>query len=107
MTNWPTIAVPEDVRDDAREEEPTYGELLRMGIVAHQEALVNTDGELITEQPDPSEFGQVATVEDLEQLKNELSMANEPGVEIDAQEIISRIEDLETTLPRKVAEELR
>lgn len=42
-----------------------------------------------------------------EQLKNEISMADAPGVQADTEEIISRIEDLENQLPRKVAEELR
>ena len=41
-----------------------------------------------------------------EAIKNELSMANEPGVEIDTQEIIGRIEDLENSLPSEVAQEV-
>ena len=41
------------------------------------------------------------------QLKNEISMANEPGVEVDTESIIKRIDDLENTLPRKVAQEVR
>lgn len=42
-----------------------------------------------------------------EQLKNEISMANEPTVEVDTDRIINRIDDLEAQLPRKVKEELR
>lgn len=42
-----------------------------------------------------------------EQLKNELSMANDPGVGVDVERVMKRIDDLESQLPRKVAEELR
>lgn len=41
-----------------------------------------------------------------EELKNEISMVNEP-TEVDTESIIGRIEDLEASLPRRVAEELR
>lgn len=39
-------------------------------------------------------------------MNKTLSMANEPGVEVDTQEIINRIEDLENSLPNKVAQEV-
>jgi len=42
-----------------------------------------------------------------EQLKGEISMANEPGVEVDVDRIINRIDDLESQLPRKVAREIQ
>lgn len=44
---------------------------------------------------------------DIDELKNELSMANDPGVEIDTERILGRINDLEAQLPKRVAEELR
>jgi len=43
----------------------------------------------------------------IESLKNEISMANEPSVEVDTENILKRIDDLESRLPRKVAEELQ
>lgn len=47
-------------------------------------------------------------VEELaEELKDELSMANDPSVEVDTETILNRIDDLESQLPPKVAEELQ
>lgn len=48
-----------------------------------------------------------STEVDLDALKNELSMASDPTVEVDTDRIIGRIEDLESRLPTKVAEELQ
>jgi len=95
MTEWVTIKIPEETRDTARETDATYDTIMQMGITAYQEGLVNTDGEVIGETPEPGEFGQIATVEDLEQLKDELSMANEPGVDAPMVEIQQALETQE------------
>lgn len=42
-----------------------------------------------------------------EELKNALSMANEPGPELDIERILGRIDDLEARIPKKVSEELQ
>lgn len=39
-------------------------------------------------------------------LKNEISMANDPAVEVDTERIIGRLDDLQNQLPKDVAEEL-
>ena len=32
MTNWVTIKIPESIRDDAREDDRTYGEIMQAGL---------------------------------------------------------------------------
>jgi len=48
------------------------------------------------EHADPITYNGVEEI--AEQLKNELSMANEPGVEVDTQGLIERIESLESAV---------
>lgn len=43
----------------------------------------------------------------IEELKNEISMASDPAVEVDTEAILNRLDDLETRLPAKVAKEVR
>lgn len=60
--------------------------------------------QLRREHADPITLNDVEEI--AEHLKNEISMANEPGVEVDVGRILGRIDDLESALPRKVAEEM-
>ena len=93
MTDYGTIKLP---RDDYEKHNKRRKEL---GITW----LEYINGEA----PDLPNGSEVNTTEVVEQLKNELSMANEPGVEIDIDRLYNRIDDLESNLPRKVAEELQ
>jgi len=52
-------------------------------------------------------YSEPSADEIAEQLKDEISMANEPAVEIDVDSIMKRIDDLESQLPRKVANEVQ
>jgi len=52
-------------------------------------------------------YSEPSADEIAKQLKREISMANEPAVEIDVDSIMKRIDDLESQLPRKVANEVQ
>lgn len=71
-TDWVTIKIPETVRDQARDMDGhTYHELMTAGMDAIQNGA------------------------DLEDVKNELSMANEPGVELDVERVMDALETVE------------
>jgi len=92
MTNWVTIRVPESDRDEAKDVRPddaTHGDCL----VAGAKALAGQDTESVATEADAHAVAEA--------IKGEISMANEPGVEIDAERIINRIDDLETELTRQ------
>lgn len=106
---WVTIKVPSDVRDDARDDPRTYGQVMRAGL--ENEPFADGDvGDLRPfggEVPDLS--GELeATKEDINELKDMIdSLAFDGGVlDGEAEEIMGRLDDLEARLPRKVAEEL-
>jgi len=77
----------------------SYKSVLQM-LIAHY-----NNSQDATESNNESDDGNVDEI--VTALKDEISMANEPRVEVDTEQIIKRIEDLENELPRKVAEELR
>lgn len=107
MTNWVTIKIPEETRDDARDvDERTYGELMQLGIEAYQADIVgvNSDGDIWVNvnQGDPDERADIDEI--AEQLKEDLSMAADPGVneaEI-VDNVVNRIDDLETELKTQI-----
>lgn len=87
---WVTIKIPQVVRDDAQSDERTYGEIMQAGL---------------GKQP---ANGDVDTQAVVDQLKNELSMANEPGVEVDVEGLYNEIEKLQELVekvPDETAEE--
>jgi len=92
MTNdakeWVTIKVPEEQRDAARERPETYGEVLAAGV----EALANgANG-----TPRLDEMGELDAEEIATRLKDELSMVNEPGVEVDVDGMVEKLERIES-----------
>jgi len=99
MTNWVTIKIPEEIRDDAREDSRTYAEIMQAGLKEEHNSLDAEREELIEDIREQ--------LEGLEDAKNEISMANEPGVEVDVERIIKRIDDLENNLPVEVAREIQ
>jgi archaellum component FlaC len=80
MTDWETTKIKKDVKEQAKDDERTYTEIMAAGL------------ENETQEP---EFDAVASKEDIEQLKDQLSMANEPGVEVNVGEIFEKLDGLE------------
>lgn len=97
---WVTVKVPKADKQQADEYRPegsTFGDCLVAGAERLNDHL----------DSDTARFGDGVDAETLaEDIKDELSMANEPGVEVDVDRLINRIEDLESRLPGKVADEL-
>lgn len=92
MTDRTTINVTKEAHQAAKaakEDDENWSEYLRR-CIDNPPTNPAVDGEAIAEE-----------------LKNEISMANDPAVEVDTDRIINRIDDLESRLPRKVKEELR
>lgn len=56
------------------------------------------------EHADPLTLNDAEDIVDA--IKNELSMANEPGVDMDVERLFNRLDDLETSIPSKTVEEL-
>lgn len=84
MTNWVTIRVPEDDRDDAKEIRPddaTHGDCL----VAGAKALAGVD-----DSPKVDMDGLI------DELKNELSMAADPTVTPDIEGMYERLDRIES-----------
>jgi hypothetical protein len=89
--DWKTLRVPPEQYEKAK---------------AQKEEHNRTWGEqLVCSNPTTTEV--VEAEEITEEIKNIVSMANEPGVEINVKRVINRIDDLENRLPRKIAEELQ
>lgn len=86
MTEWVTIKIPEQTRDEAREDSRTYEQIMKDGLG----------------KPALDRNGDVDADVIAEELKNTISMANEPGVELDTERIINRVDDLETELKREI-----
>lgn len=88
--NWVTIKVPEEVRDEARDDDRTYGEIMQAGLGTHP---VESD---------------VPVDEIAEELKAEIDSLTFSGAvfEEEAERIMDRIDDLQSQVPKDVAEEL-
>jgi len=88
-TDWVTIKIHEHVRDQARDDARTYTEILQDGLNEPTTNGDNPDSEAVVNA-----------------IKNELSMANDPGVQIDVQRLYNRLDDLESSIPSKTVDEL-
>jgi len=77
----------DELRPDAASSEDEF----LTALLRHYDETTEQDALFATEQ----------RVVSLDELKNELSMANEPGAEIDTEALINRIDDLETELTRQ------
>jgi hypothetical protein len=87
MTDTTTIEIPVDLRD-------TINEKKRHDKEPYYSVIQREMGEEWSEgQPD-----NPITQEDIDDIKNQLSMANEPAVELDVDELISRIDKLESAV---------
>ena len=118
--NWKTLRVPPEAYETAKQrkesQNQTWGEYLMdtnrsapdADDVAHEiTAQLNLDAsDAKDEIQEVQELVNDAS-NDIEELKDHISMANEPGVEGDTKRIINRIDDLESQLPAKIAEELQ
>lgn len=92
---WVTIKIPATVRDKARDDPRTYGEVMQAGLKNEATLRFESDNH-------PKNV--------IEELKNELSMLNDPAVGLDdegVERVLGRLDDLEAQLPRKIAEELQ
>ena len=99
MAEYTSIRVTVDAKDAAEQSKrdgETWGEYIRRCTDNPPEIREFVDGNV-----------ELNTDDVVERLKNELSMADDPTVEVDVDRIIGRVDDLEAQLPRKVAEELR
>lgn len=85
--NWKTLRVPPEAYDQAKAQKEEHG---------------RTWGEQIVR--DNGENGEFDTIVDA--IKNELSMANDPDVQIDVQRLYNRLDDLESSIPSKTVDEL-
>lgn len=120
MSEWTSISVTEEQKAKIEAEKPdgmSMGAFL-VSVIESNSSDIDSNAthidsnsaqeiaELVSEE---IASGNVkVNAEDIaEELKNEISMANEPGVEVDTKSIINRIDDLESQLPAKIAEELR
>lgn len=95
-TEWVTVRVPAEDRERAKAERPdgaTHGDCL----VAGAEALADRDA--------PTDADALADA-----VAERVSMANEPGVEIDTESILSdlaRLQELVDQVPERTADELQ
>lgn len=96
MTNWVTIKIPQDVRDDARDAEGTYAEIMRAGLNGDTQGTTNTQSN--------SHTHTTTTEEIIEELRDELSMAPDPGVDEEqiVDDVTNRLDDLETELKTEI-----
>jgi len=92
MTNWVTIKIPEEVRDDAREAEGTYADIMRAGLNGDTQSTTNTQSQTHTHTTNTAEI--------IEELRDELSMAPDPGVDEEqiVDDVSKQLDDLETEL---------
>ena len=110
MSDRTTINVPKSTHEEAGDVKDEYEETWSDVLAFYRHFRPQLPDEVpITASVSIGGVGDSSnlTQSDIEQLKNEISMVNDPGVEVDTEEIIGRIEDLEATLPKRVAEELR
>lgn len=90
MTNneYGTIRIPRDAYEEHNQERKANGQTW--------EEYINTQA---PENTTDIDAGEIA-----DELRNELSMANEPGVDVDIERLMGRIDELEAQLPDKVGE---
>jgi len=96
MTNWVTIKIPEEVRDDAREAEGTYADIMRAGLNGDTQGNTHTQSNTHTHTTNTAEI--------IEELRDELSMAPDPGVDEEqiVDDVTKRLDDLETELKTQI-----
>jgi len=118
--SWETTKIKTDVKERAKDVDATYTEIMEAGIEVLEngeqatdkepEEVIENIQETVSEAVEArdEQMQDIPTKEDLEQLKNEISMAADPTVEVDVERIISRIESLETqieNLPENTAKD--
>lgn len=95
---WVTIGIPESTRDKARDRPETYEEIMEAGMKA-----LENEGTTKLYQP-----GDDEPVEEIaDKVADQISMANEPGVEVETDEIIKEIRKLQELVeqaPNKTAD---
>jgi len=108
--SWETTKIKTDVKERAKDVDATYTEIMEAGIEVLEngeqatdkepEEVIENIQETVSEAVEArdEQMQDIPTKEDLEQLKNEISMAADPTVEVDVERIISRIESLETQI---------
>jgi len=84
---WETTKIKTDVKERAKEDPRTYTEIMADGL--------DQDPEQGREQLIKDIREQLDT---LEETKDQISMANEPGVEIETQKLIDRLDELEAAV---------
>jgi hypothetical protein len=95
--------VPESVKDDLDEhrEERPWGSYLEQLRREHADPLTFNEAQEIADVVAESiETENLDIDEIVDRLKNELSMANEPGVEVDTAELIEEIDRLKEMVER-------
>jgi len=83
-TNWVTVKIPETVRDAAREDNRTYAEIMQDGLSE------------IDTQNSPNADLDIDALGD--SIRDQLSMANEPGVQLDVDQLFNQLDTLEGRL---------
>ncbi len=87
---WVTIKVPKDIRDEAREVDRTYGEVMADGL----------DGSHTNTQSHTQDHTTTNIEGVVKEIKDELSMAADPGVDEEqiVDDVVNRIDELEETV---------
>lgn len=110
-TTYTTITVQESVKQDLDEyrDGRSWSEFLEKLRQEHADPVTLTDAEEIAEIVSESiETEPVAVEEVVSRLKNQLSMANEPGVEVDTEELlaeIDRLKEIVEQVPERTADQ--
>jgi len=105
MTNWVTIKIPEGTREQAKDDPRTYEEIMQAG-------LDKPTAEDISIPSSVQESGEEPNVDEIAEAVVDLFTAEvyEPAgkSDVDESEIAKQVvNDLQSTLPRKIAEEMR
>jgi len=106
--NWKTLRVPAEAYKQAKQQKEehnrTWGEQLVCDNPTTTEVVETS--EIVEELSNHGDNVDTIT-DEIETLKNEISMAADPTVDVDVDRIIKRIDDLESQLPTKVAREIQ
>lgn len=117
MTNWVTIKIPEDTRDDAKEVDGlTYEQLITLGIQADGADIVgkNDNGDVwLNLDQEGTDAGSVQESSDTDEIHrkldqiqsaqaNTVSDALDIAEEQDIHSVLNRIDDLETELKTQI-----
>jgi hypothetical protein len=101
--NWKTLRVPPEAYDRAKEQKEKHGRTWGEQLVCDNPTTTEVvDAAEIVERL--SQTSDVDTAEIADAVADRLGTGSD--VQLDTADIIGRIEDLENTLPRKVASEL-